>query len=152
MPTDLPSLGKMRLQRYSLDLDYFLGHNYDDISVACEELPPVIEWVNVQLQSVIEDKLVKSQEIKEEEAKVYFDLRNGRFIEEYGGKMTEVALERAVILDKGVKERHREYAILVGWASRLQNLQNSLSTKLDLIRSSEATRRKVFSQQETDKE
>ena len=102
MPPLLPQLGRLKLQGFELDLDYFLARDYDDISVVAEELPPIVEWVNSQLQSMVEQKIIADQEIKEAEARAYFDLRNGTFLELYGSKMTEKALDRALALDEKV--------------------------------------------------
>ena len=147
----LPKLGKLKLNDYSLDLDHYLTGEYDDIGEACTEIPPIVEWVNDQLQCYTEQKLIADHAIKVAEAKAYFELRNGGFEDRgYAGKCTEVALERAVALDQGVIDAHENYAVLVGWVKRLENLQGSLQTKLDLIRSTEATRRRIYDSSEKD--
>lgn len=148
MSRDTPELGKIRIDAqddFELDLDYYLGTEYDDIGQACSELPPVIEWVNMKLQQITESKLIMKQEIAETEAKAYFDLRAGLFEDRgYAGKPTQDAVKEAVCLEESVKVIHRKYAVLVGWAQRLYQLQASLQSKLDLIRSTEATRRRLI--------
>lgn len=148
----VPKLDKLVLSDTDvLDLDHFLGENFDEIANACEELPPVMEWINQKYQSIYERKLIKKQEIEEIKAKVYFDLKSGLFEQRgYAGKATETAIERAVVLEKEVKKVYREYAVLDGWSRRLVNLQIVLQAKLDLIRSSEATRRKIITETEDD--
>lgn len=145
MAQKLPRLGTLDLDGFSLDLDYYLTHPYDDIREAAQELPPLIEWVNAQLQVLTEQRLIAKQEIREAEAGAYFDLRrDGAFAElGYSGKPTDTALAHAVALNDQVKEAHRSYAVLTGWVHRLSTLQVSLQSKLELVRSTEATRRLV---------
>jgi len=147
---ETPPLTNIQLGEFTLNLEHYLRKDYDDISLAVEEIPPVLEWINCELQSLTEQKLVKSQQIKEIESRVYFDLKGGRFSALYDAtaKMTESALEKAVTLDDRVQTSHREYAVLAGWCLRLSNLKDIFEIKLDLLRSSEATRRKIFQQTE----
>lgn len=144
MKPKLPSIGKVRLGDDTIDLDYYLAQEYDDIVSASQELPALIEWINARLQENIELKIITKQKIRNVEAKVFFSLKNGDFIEKgYGPKMTEKALERAIALDPKVTQVWDDFAVLSGWVSRLQNLLSSFQAKLDLVRSSEATRRKI---------
>lgn len=140
---ELPKLDVIKLGGYSLDVNFYLRYEYTDISEACEELPAIIEWVNIQLQDLTEQLLIKKQEIKKVEAGAFFDLRGGRFLECGYGKMTDASVEKAVHLEEPVIKVHEEYAIIYAWVSRLRNLQTSLQSKLELIRSTEATRRRL---------
>lgn len=137
----IPRLGKIELDSFSLDLDYFFGHEYDEIGQASIELPAVIEWVNSQLQGLTENKIIAKQRIKEVEAETYFNFRRGGFEGSYPGKPTDAAVERAVALSDKVRAAYERYAVLTGWVDRLTRLTFSLQAKLDLVRSSEATRR-----------
>lgn len=140
----LPKLEAIDWGDFTLDLDYYLGHDYVDIAEAGTELPAVIEWVNEKLQQVTEDRLRKKSEIKRLEARAFFDLRNGGFeAKGYAGKPTEAALDKAVSLDPDVQKAEDEFAVLSGWHGRLVNLMTSLQSKLDLTRSVESTRRKL---------
>lgn len=129
---------------FKLDLSYYLTATYDDIGQASSELPAIIEWVNMKLQEMVESRLIKKQEIKEVEAEAYFYLKDGAFVRDYNDKMTESSLSMAVALSPKVKQTHHDFAVLSGWVERLSNLQGSLSAKLDLTRSSEATRRQLI--------
>ncbi len=140
-----PNLEKIQLAGFSLDVDYYLTESYDDISVAMEELPPVLEWINERLSSLIEQRGVKSQELKTVEARVYMSLKQGGLGELYPGvKPTEEAVKHAINLDKSVIRVNDEYSVVDGWVNRLRGIQSSFSAKLELLRSSEATRRRVF--------
>lgn len=149
MKHPLPKLDAIDWGDFTLDLDYYLGHDYVDIAEAGTELPAVIEWVNEKLQTVTTDRLMKKSEIKRLQARTYFDLRNGGFEREgYTGKPTTEALERAVDLNPDVQKAEDEFAVLSGWHGRLVNLMTSLQSKLDLTRSVESTRRKLVQENE----
>lgn len=128
---------------YTLDIDYYLKHDYSDVSEAAETLPAIIEYANSQLQSMTERRLIAKQDIKRVESLVFFELKGGGFEDRYSGKVTEHSLERAVHLDERVAKAHEHHAILAGWSLRLSNLMISLQLKLDMIRSTEATRREL---------
>jgi len=147
MSEDLPPLGTLDLGEgveYKLDLDHWLSREYGDIGHAASELPAVIEWVNSQLQTITEAKIAKKHEIKEAEARAYFALRRGELPDE--GKKTDTSITHAIALDEEVMEVHRSFAVLSAWSQRLSNLLFSLQAKLDLVRSTEATRRKGMSE------
>ena len=143
-----PNLQSISWGDFTLDLNFYLGHDYVDISEASTELPAVIEWVNEKLQQVTEDRMRKKSEIKRLEARVFFDLRNGGFEDrQYAGKPTEAALDKAISLDPDVQVAEDEFSVLTGWHGRLANLLTSLQSKLDMTRSVESTRRKLVEEQ-----
>ncbi len=139
-----PPIARFKIDGYELDLSRYLGRDYDDVTEASAELPAVHEWVNEKLQVYAEMLNTRKAELREAEAVAYFDLRKGAFDADYGGKQTEGALDKAVCLDKEVRALVREVAVLSGWCTRLRGIQEALGMKLDLVRSSEATRRQVF--------
>jgi len=141
---ELPPLSAFELDGYTLNLGRYLGRDYADVADACAELPAVNEWINEKLQGYVEMLHVTKAELEEAEAVAYFELRKGAFADDYGGKQTEDSLKRAVALDPEVKKLVRSVAVLSGWCTRLRGMQESLGMKLDLVRSSEATRRQVF--------
>jgi len=138
-------LDKLNIGGVDLDLQHYLGADYTDIREASEELPAVIEWVNAELQSAVAIKVNAKFAVKRAEAKAYFHLKDGGFEQAgYGEKMTEKALEHAVNLDKGLAEAVNEFANSTAWVTRLSNLLGSLQAKLELVRSSEATSRRLI--------
>lgn len=144
--SDLLHIDDLELNGQKVDLNYYFTQEYTDIGQAAQELPNLIEWINAQLQVFYEDKLNAEQELKRAEADAYFELKsdsNANYATLYGGKVTEKALEYAVNRDEGVTVAWKRLNGLTAWVRRLHNLQQSLSTKLDLIRSSEATRRRL---------
>jgi methionine salvage enolase-phosphatase E1 len=141
----LPNLDVIELNGFRLDLDYYLKREYEEIGLASVELPAIIEWLNAQLQVMIEQKIMAEDGIKEAEAKAWFDLQNGVWEDmHYAGKKTAHALVLAVNLNEKVKEAKKNYAIYAGWVTRLQNVIYGFQSKLDITRSVEATRRGVL--------
>jgi hypothetical protein len=143
VPEGMLSLDELELGGQRVDLNYYFTQEYTDIGQAAAELPNLIEWINAQLQVMYEDKLTCEQELKKAEARSYMDLRYGGTYLALYGKPTEKGIEHAVNLDEEVQRIWKNLNGLTAWCRRLQNLQTSLQTKLDLIRSSEATRRRL---------
>lgn len=126
----------------NLDLDYYLSHDFADVGYAMEALPAVIEYVNERRQVMREDLYVQKQACKQAEAKAYFALKCGQFGTLYPTiKLSETAVEHAMQLDGGVIEATRIFAILQAHAERLTTTILALQLKLDMVRSTEATRR-----------
>jgi hypothetical protein len=136
-------LDKIVLDGETLDLNYYFTQEYSEIGQAAAELPNAIEWCNWKAQLFYEDKLNAEQALKVAEANAFIDLKKGLFEDLYGFKPTDAALKHGVNKDEGVIAANKEYARCAGWVRRLTATQASLATKLDLIRSSEATRRRL---------
>lgn len=138
----LPTLEKVELGGFALDIDYYLKTDYQDARSAAKEIPSVIEWINSELQIAIEKKIMCKQQVKKAEGAAFLDLRGALWERRgYAGKPTEGALEAAVHQEKPVVEAHENLAYWTGLTSRLSNTLISLQAKLDLVRTSEATRR-----------
>lgn len=127
-----------------IDLNYYFTNDYSDIQQASMELPNLIEWVNWKLQLQYEDKLNFEQELKKAEADAYFDLKGGVFQDLYGCKPTDKSIQLALNRDEKVIDIWKKLNRASAWVKRLTYLQQSLTTKLDLIRSTEATRRRLI--------
>lgn len=141
-PMSLPKLDKIELGGYALDIDYFLKTDYQDARSAAKEIPSVIEWINAELQIAIEKKILCKQQLKKAEGAAFLDLRGALWERRgYAGKQTEGAIDAAVQQEDSVKEAYEHFAYWSGLTSRLSNTLISLQAKLDLVRTSEATRR-----------
>lgn len=151
---ELPTLANFTMEGYPLDLDYFLKTHYVSVQAATSELPPVIEWINGLLQTAIEKKHMAKAGLKQAEGEAFHQLR----IEEgwaqagFTGKITEKALEAGIPLMNDVIQANEKYAKATGLVSRLQNMLLSFQAKLDLVRSSEATRRALVQGTEQDEQ
>jgi hypothetical protein len=143
-----PKLRQLKFGRDSLDLNYYLTSDYQNIEDVANELPAVIEWVNEVTEGHVTRMLSLKNEVEETEAAVYFKLVGvdaDNFKDRYAtAKMTADALKHAIALDPEVRNVQVEYATERGLVERLRQLQVNLIARLDLLRSSEATRRKVF--------
>jgi hypothetical protein len=152
-PTDsvtppIPEVPSIELDGFRLDVSYFLRKDYEDIATASIELPAIIEWVNSKLQSLTEQRMRKEDSVKELEAEAWFWLQNGGWEDNnYAGRKNAHALLMGCRLDPKVKKARGELATLAAWTQRLYNVMTSLQAKLELVRSAEATRRKIFDSQ-----
>jgi hypothetical protein len=109
-------------------------------------LPAIAEWINEQLQGYAEQLQVRRAELDEVEGEAYFALTGGEFADNYLGRQNEEALKHAVAIDPKVKRIKHEVAVLSAWCTRLRATQDNLRMKLELVRSTEATRRSVFNE------
>jgi polyhydroxyalkanoate synthesis regulator phasin len=145
---EIPPLPTINLGGWVLDVTYWLNKEYTDIGQATVELPQLIEHINYHVQLQVEDKLKAEGELSRAEAKAYFALKQGEFIRKgHGDKPTEQALKYAISLDEEVIKLANEVAELTGWTERLRNLARTLQSKLELVRSNEATRRKLIAEE-----
>jgi hypothetical protein len=146
----LPTLKPIMLDGSPLDLNYFLTTDYQDATSASVELPAIIEYVNENLQAMIEGKITSKAALERARAAAYFDLKQGLWeTRNYEGKPTEKALEMAVELEQVVIDAVQTFATFSGYASRLYNLIQTLHAKMGMTRTSEATRRALL--EEADK-
>lgn len=139
----IPKLGSITFREHTLDLDYYLTREYGDFSEAANDLPVVSEWLNDMLQYYIGTEVIEYRKVKQTEAEVYFELRQGGFQQKYGDKMTEKALEYAIELDPRLIAAVESYADVKGWTVRLRNMISLFTAKLDLLRTVEASRRHI---------
>ena len=93
MKPPVPKLSKLTLDGETLDLEYLLTTEFEDVAEAAEKLPGAIAWLNWKRADTYEQVEVHTRKFKEEEARQYFELRNGAFEERnYGGRMTDKSL------------------------------------------------------------
>ena len=139
---ELPQIPPIVLDGYTLDVNYYMTKEYLDIGEASIEIPAIVEWLNWQYQIALESKIMAKVRLERTEAQAYFDLKGGEFQRKgYGDKATEEALKRAVNLNDEVVQLNEDYAVYAALAERLSNVQRSLQFKLELVRSTEATKR-----------
>jgi len=144
----IPEVPAIELDGFRLDVSFFLRKDYEDIATASIELPAIIEWVNCKLQALTEQRMRKEDSVKELEAEAWFYLQNGGWEDNnYAGRKNAHALLMGCRLDPKVKKARNELATLSGWTQRLYNVMTSLQAKLELVRSAEATRRRIFDSQ-----
>ncbi len=140
----LPALPPLDLMGVSFDLDRYLRREYSDIGEAAIQLPTIIEMLNYEAQVNREARLCLEAQYERKRAEAYFYLKNGGFQKEgYGEKATEDALKMAIVLQPEIQQLSEELAIRDAREKRLYNLMGTFQAKLELVRSTEATRRKL---------
>ena len=144
MSTGIPVISKLKMGTDILDVDYYLRKEYEDISLAAEEIPGVIAWLG-EMRGWCYGRFINSESAwRTAEAKAYFELRGGQFQAlGFGEKMTEESLKHAVQLDPIVREAAATYADNKRKLIRVDETIDALKLKIDLVRSSETTRRSV---------
>lgn len=135
----------LKLSGEIVDVGECLGKDYPDIAEASEELPGLIEWINMERQGLVEKRLNLKFAVRRRSAEVFMALRQPGAWEEHGytGKPTEKALEMAVELDEDRENLILKYNRTASWVLRLNTTLEALQTKLDLVRTVEATKRKT---------
>ncbi len=127
-----------------LDPDYYFKKRYEDIIQAASELPVVIEYINESLQRASINAMQAKWDIEALEGETYSTLRQ-EWTTRFAEKMTEDAVKHAVNMDEDLKKARNNYAVLKSYVGRLANMQENLRAKMDVLRSAEATRRKLIS-------
>lgn len=148
---ELPVLAKIMNDIIDLDPDYYFSKRYDDIVAATTELPVVIEYINESLQRASIASMQSEWDTESLEAETYTRLRQ-EWSSTYAEKMTEKALEMAVASDKELQKARNNFAVLKSYVRRLANMQENLRSKLDALRSVEATRRRLIDDSPSDRE
>jgi len=140
-----PHAKPLKIGDTKVDIDSYLTKDYADISEASEDLPGLIEYINQEYQYAVEDKLNLKQEVKTRASDLFRDLRKPGVWEECGfvGKITEKGVEAAINLDEHYLELVQNFNKKVARCGRLANMMTMLQVKLDLVRSVEATKRKL---------
>lgn len=143
---DTPPIDSIQFGDFQLNISYYLTTDYQDGQSACRELPAVIEYVNSQLQIMTEQRIIARQQVKKVEGDVWNSLNHGLWEElGYESKKTEENMKRAIARHESVVKAVADYAWYTGWCKRLGNVIISLQAKLDLVRTSESTRRAMLS-------
>lgn len=117
---------------------------YDNVAEASETIPGLIAWFSYHLGDVI-TAIERAKRLYEEaEAEAYFELRGGKFeTDGYAGKPTEEALKKAVMLIPTVRGAAEQYENILGQKDAIKGILQGLQAKLDLVRTTEATKRRI---------
>jgi hypothetical protein len=146
---ELPELAVIDNNLISLDVNYYFKKRYEDIVEASSELPVIIEYINESLQRASIASSDEKRYVETLEAEAYTRIR-GDWTAHSSEKMTEKALEMAIAKDEDLTKAAANYSILRSYVSRLSNMQENLRSKLDMLRSVEATKRKMILDEPTD--
>jgi len=142
MNEPVPPLKAFKVGDAVVDLEWLLNAPYEDIGEAAAKIPPAIGYLGYHRACSMERLIVSEQNWKKVEAQMYFDLKNGQFTAKgFGEKMTEEALKRAIMICPEVDAACADYAKRKQTVEWLTSSIEALQAKLELVRSSEATRR-----------
>ena len=145
MRQDLPKLMKVTDNGGTLDVEYYLRKEYENIADAAIEIPNAICWL-AEVRGWAARRFINSENAwKQAEAKAYFALKTGGEFQSrgFGEKITEDALKHAVQLDPVVIECGRAYADYKRKLIMVEEAIECLKLKIDLVRSKETTRRLI---------
>ena len=145
MSRGLPPLSKIPHGETVLDVEYYLRRDYENIQLANEEIPHVICWLG-EVRSWSYKRVADAESAWDKaKASAYFALKNGgEFVARgFGDKPTEEALKHAMQLDPVVRECAASYAEFKRRLIHVDETIECLKLKIDLIRSTETTRRIV---------
>lgn len=138
----IPILKSYTVADVTVEIDAILNAPYEDIGEAAESIPAYLGWFGHQKACAAERLINYDYNLKEMEARAYFDLRNGQFVAKgFGEKVTEDGLKRAVVLVEEVKAASLKYAKAKKDFDWMNSTIVALMAKLELVRSREATRR-----------
>ena len=142
MNEPVPRLKNFKCGDAVVDLEWLLNAPYEDIGEAAAHIPPAIGYLGYHRSLSMQRVIVTEQDWKRVEAEKYFALKSGEFVSKgFGEKMTEEGLKRAVMMYPEVDAACAEYAKHKQNVEWLSSSIDALQAKLELVRSSEVTRR-----------
>lgn len=139
----LPELAKIDNDIIVINPQHWFCKRYEDIVEAAGELPVVLEYINESLQRAAIATAQSKRNLEELEAETYTAFRQG-WNEKFAEKMTEKALEMAVLRDRTFAKASENFSVLKSYVGRLAHMQENLRAKLDMLRSVEATKRRTI--------
>jgi hypothetical protein len=144
MKVPVPKVKAFKVGGDELDLDWLLKHDFDDIREASELLPAAMAWLGWQRAYYKEQLYIAEVAIKTVKAKLYFKYReHGLESDGFSGKPTETAIEHAINVHEDLAAQHALAAKFERVVCNLAGYIDALNTKVELVRTSEATHRKV---------
>jgi hypothetical protein len=137
------TMGQGKFQE-TVDLEAIWRAEYDNVAEAAETLPGLISWLCYWKADCIE-KVERSKRLYDEaEAEAYFELRGGQFeTDGFAGKPTEEALKKAVVLRPSVRGAAQVLEKAMNEKEVVNGVLLAIQAKLDLVRTTEATKRRI---------
>lgn len=142
MEIKIPRVRTIKFGNEELDLDTLLKTDYQDIRQASEELPAAIGWLEWQRACLVERAQTAELAWEAAEAQAYFDVKSGKYAEFFQGKLTDKAIDHAIKLVPEVEQACKRHAETKKWLSSCTGAIKALEAKMELVRTSEATRRR----------
>lgn len=141
---EVPQIKPFKVGTEGLDIDWMLKHPFDDVHEASEKLPAAMAWLGWQRAWYKELLYNAEVAVKTAKGTVYHHYRAEGFESDgFTGKPTEAAIEHAINVHPDVIAQHGKVAKYEGVISKLTTYICALEHKIDLVRTGEATHRKV---------
>ena len=138
----IPNIKNISVEGQTVVLGDYLSRDFSDIREASETLPSVLGFLGQARARALADTMMAKRMLAQAKATVYFALRNGEFeTRGFGGKPTEEALKHAIALDENVIAAAEYHEKTVRFFGVLDSSVDAMTSKMDLVRSSEATKR-----------
>jgi hypothetical protein len=135
-------LKSLKLGETIVDLNAILTAPYEDVREASFKLPQILAFLAQQRAWAYERCWKAERELERAESKAYMLLKSGQFVAKgYGERATEESLKRAVVLEDSVIAAENVYIECKRKYESFGDTISALKLKIDLIRSSETTRR-----------
>jgi hypothetical protein len=138
---NLPPLDPITIDGFTLDVNHYLTEPYDDIGQASIELPTILEWINTKRQNMYVLEANIKQQIEKHESKLFL-----RYCSD-GVKRTAKHIDYMLCDDEDIAALQSDLNETRGWNLRLENLGTIIRQKIDMLRSAESTRRRIFEQE-----
>lgn len=154
MKVPIPALSTITIGKEKLDISKLLSCEYEDIAHASEELPSALAWLCWQKAHAQSRKSITERELERKEAEVFFELKaaGGWEAAGLGGKATDASMRFALRMDDRVEPYFQRLVEHEKWVVILSGLIEALKAKLELVRTTEATRRRLVEPVPTDAE
>lgn len=149
----VPKVKPIKFAQETLWIDELLTAEYGDISHASQELPSAIAWLEWKRAEMTEAVINAEASWKEAESQAFFMYKE-HGLEDAGftGKPTETAIKHAVAANDLVIKATARYATYKKSLALCAGMIRALEAKMELTRTSEATRRRVHEQEPPSRE
>lgn len=144
----VPKVKPIKFSGETLWIDTLLTTEYGDISQAGLELPSAIAWLEWKRAEMTEAVINAEAAWKEAESQAFFTYKE-HGLEDAGfvGKPTEKAIQHAVCSNDLVLKATANYAAYKKSLALCSGMIRALEAKMELTRTSEATRRRIHEQE-----
>lgn len=150
----VPPLKNFKIDGHVFDVRGLLSCEFESVAHAAEVLPAALAWLGWQRAMHVEKKNHAEREMERVEATVFFELKATGGWEGAGlpGKSTDASMRYAVRLDQRTDDTFNRWVEAEKWVNILSSQIDAVRAKLELVRTTEATRRRLVEPVPTDAE
>lgn len=150
----VPPIKNFKIDGETFDVRGILSCEFESVAQAAEVLPSAIAWLGWQRAACIERRNFAERELERVEATVFFELKATGGWEGAGlpGKSTDASMRYAVRLDQRTDDAFQKWVEAEKWVNIVTTQIEAIRAKLELVRTTEATRRRLVEPVPTDEE